>query len=62
MIHASIDSLDEAVSVHRQGKGRSGGDASKWVGLLCPIEESYVYGKEAQCCVGSGNKAAKVCI
>ena len=47
MIHSAIDSLEEALYVHNQGKGRSNNaaDASKWIGILCPMEESYVYGE-----------------
>lgn len=43
MMHASIDSLAEALGSQRQGKGRSSAD-SKWIGLLCPMEDSYIYG------------------
>jgi len=43
MMHASIDNLEEALGSQRQGKGRASAD-SKWIGLLCPMEESYIYG------------------
>ena len=43
MIHSSIDSLEEAMTAHHQGSRRCGGDASKWIGLLCPMEESFVF-------------------
>ena len=56
MIHASIDSLEEAMTAHHQGGRRSGGDASKWIGLLCPMEESYVYGKLNKRCVETTSK------
>mmetsp|Transcript_7226 Transcript_7226/g.10575 ORF Transcript_7226/g.10575 Transcript_7226/m.10575 type:complete len:173 (-) Transcript_7226:1028-1546(-) len=43
MMHASIDNLEEALGSQRQGKGRASAD-SKWIGLLCPMEESFIYG------------------
>lgn len=42
MMHASLDSIEEAMQ--KQGKGRSSSD-TKWIGLLCPMEESYIYGE-----------------
>ena len=47
MMHASIDSLEEAMKGQSQRKGRAAGETSKWMGLLCPMEESYIYGKHS---------------
>jgi hypothetical protein len=49
MIHACLDSLEEVLNAsnpHHGGgitKGRTIGD-SKWIGLLCPMDEFYIYG------------------
>jgi hypothetical protein len=42
MIHASLDILEEAIGSQRSRGTRPASD-SKWIGLLCPMEESYIY-------------------
>jgi hypothetical protein len=49
MIHACLDSLEEVLNTgnhHHTGglpRGRTTGD-SKWIGLLCPMDEFFIYG------------------
>mmetsp|Transcript_34734 Transcript_34734/g.49307 ORF Transcript_34734/g.49307 Transcript_34734/m.49307 type:complete len:182 (+) Transcript_34734:118-663(+) len=43
MMHASLDRLDEIIGDQPRWKSRTSAD-TKWIGLLSPVEESFIYG------------------
>jgi Sedlin, N-terminal conserved region len=43
MMHASLDRLAEIAGSPSQFRNRSGSN-TKWIGLLCPMEDTCIYG------------------
>jgi hypothetical protein len=43
MMHSALDYLDEATSAENRAKSRAGN--TKWIGKLCPMEETLIYGE-----------------
>jgi len=43
MMHAALDRMEEIFGIQSRGNNRSTSN-SKWVGLLCPLEETFIYG------------------
>jgi hypothetical protein len=41
MMHSALDYLDEATSAENRAKSRAGN--TKWIGKLCPMEETLIY-------------------
>ena len=42
-MHAALDRMEEIFGIQSRGNNRSTSN-SKWVGLLCPLEETFIYG------------------
>jgi hypothetical protein len=43
MMHASLDLLEESIGLQPRWRGQSKSN-TKWIGLLCTMEESCIYG------------------
>jgi len=43
MMHSALDYLDEVTSSENRGRTRAGN--TKWIGKLCSMEETLIYGE-----------------